>query len=74
MYSVFENHWSGGLFIDNDYEPTYCEQCGDEDRFVGNFDNYKQLTEECGDENGWTGHSEDYLERLFDEANERPNK
>lgn len=71
MYSVFENHWSGGLFIDNDYEPTHCEQCGDEDKFVGNFDNYKQLIEHLADEDSWTGYNEGYLEWMFEDAKER---
>lgn len=70
MYSVFENHLSGGLFIDNDYEQETCSQCGDTDWFIGNFDNYKQLIEYLADEDGWTGYEEEYLKGLFEGFNE----
>lgn len=70
MYSVFEDHLGGGLFIDNDYEPETCSQCGDTDWFIGNFDNYKQLIEHLADEDGWTGYEEEYLKGLFEEVEE----
>lgn len=68
MYSVFENHENGGLFIDNDYKPKTCSQCGDIDRFIGVFDNYKQLIEHLADDDGWTGYNEEYLEGIFEDA------
>ena len=74
MYSVFENHENGGLFIDNNYEPKTCSQCGDIDRFIGDFDNYKQLIEHLADEDGWTGYNEEYLEGIFEDAKEQSNE
>lgn len=68
MYSVFEDHLGSGLFIDNDYESERCARCGDEDRFIGNFDNHEQLIEYLADEHGWTDYNEEYLEEMFEEA------
>ena len=68
MYSVFEDHLGGGLFIDNNYEPEMCSQCGDIDRFIGNFDNYKQLIKHLTDEDGFIGYDEEYLKSIFEKV------
>lgn len=63
MKHVWENHL-GGLYTDDEYVESYsetCEQCGDSDWYLGEFDNADQLIEYL------MGYELSYIRSLFEE-------
>lgn len=43
MKFLYENHLGGWYVLDHYEEPEYCEQCGDCDRWLGSFENDKEI-------------------------------
>lgn len=70
-YWVVENHLDGGFYLlpentpEDDLENVeeICDMCGDRDRIIGQFSNWKQLKKAitCG------FYSDEYLQSVFEE-------
>lgn len=43
MNYLYENHLGGWYALDHYEEPEYCEECGDCDRYLGTFENDKDI-------------------------------
>ena len=43
MKYLYENHLGGWYVLDHYEEPEYCEQCGDCDRYLGSFEDNKEI-------------------------------
>ncbi|MCW1016793.1 hypothetical protein [Streptococcus anginosus] len=43
MKHLYENHLGGWYVLDRYEEPEYCEQCGDCDRYLGSFEDNKEI-------------------------------
>lgn len=54
MY-FYENHLYGNIYTtdyEQDYDDLYCEECGDSDTFVGEYDSWEDFIKEY-DSDGW---------------------
>ena len=50
---IYESHMGGCLFSaeeELDWEELYCEECGDSDRLIGEYDDPYQFFEDCKEE------------------------
>ena len=66
MKYLYESHLSGFYSTDDeqDYEDTYCEQCGDSDDLIGIYENLKDFWNLIKDEcsiNGSGGYCLQYI-------------
>lgn len=43
MKHLYENHLGGWYVLGRYEEPEYCGQCGDYDRWLGSFENDKEI-------------------------------
>lgn len=43
MKHLYESHLGNWYVLDSYEEPEYCEQCGDCDRYLGSFENNKEI-------------------------------
>lgn len=66
---IIECHSESSLYyVDEDeidFYTGYCDQCGDSDTFIGEFENWKQLKKSLTYD-GWCGYSDEYLMSIFD--------
>lgn len=51
MKYLYENHLGGWYVLDHYEEPEYCEQCGDCDRYLGSFEDNKEIAVELFKQN-----------------------
>lgn len=71
---IYQNHL-GGLYASNDYYEEYtkrCEQCGDSDKYLGFYENAKEMYDDQHDLVKkmffYRPYSLSYLEELFTNA------
>ena len=74
-YWVIEYHLDGGFYLLPEDTPEEeleeveetCDVCGDRDRIIGQFSNWKQLKKAIADDESWFPYADEYLQSVFEE-------